>query len=284
MKTLIEIAKWRNCNDRDPVITNMSWLMRELAAAGDRRPYRIAALCFCSLVSVAAPSPSAPVTAMVHLTPASLAFGTQEVGTSSASQAVTLSNLGAAPLTAVKLAASGDFCEADTCTGEVAANTSCTINITFAPTKKGIRRSTLTVLEDGTALAPVVHLLGVGTQVKLSVDALSFEGQPVRSPSNPKVLTLTNLGNTPLKIAAIRITPPVKVWGAPLASSVSSSHRTDEFEETNGCGTSLAPGASCRVSVTFTPRRATSSTAWLIISDDGGGSPQRVTLWGVGLR
>jgi hypothetical protein len=221
---------------------------------------------------------------MVRLTPASVGFGSQEVGTSSASQAVTLSNLGAVSLTAVKLVASGDFSEADTCNGEVPANASCTINITFTPTTKGIRRGTLTVLENVAALSPVVHLLGVGTQVRLSVDALSFEGQPVRSRSNPKLVTLTNIGTTPLKIAAIRITPPVKVWGAPLGPGVSSSRRADEFAETNECGSSLAPSANCSISVTFTPRRAASSTAWLLVSDDGGGSPQRVTLWGVGVR
>jgi hypothetical protein len=124
----------------------------------------------------------------------------------------------------------------------------------------------------------------VGTQVKLSVDTLSFDVQPVHNPSSPKPVTLTNAGGTPLRIAAIRITPPITVWGAPIGLSVSLSHRADEFAESNGCGTSLTPGASCTITVTFTPRRSGSSTAWLIISDDGGGSPQRVTLWGVGLR
>jgi len=200
------------------------------------------------------------------------------------SKALTLSNLGRASLTSVKLQESGDFSETDTCTGEVAANASCTVNITFTPTTKGIRRGTLSVLGNATAPPPAVHLLGVGTQVKLSVDSLSFEGQTVHKPSDPKVVSLTNIGTTPLKIATIRVTPPVEVWGVPLGLGVASSHRADEFAETNGCGSSLAPGASCVIRVTFTPRKAGSFTAWLLVSDDGGGSPQRVTLWGVGLQ
>jgi hypothetical protein len=118
--------------------------------------------------------------------------------------------------------------------------------------------------------------------VKLSVAALSFEGQPVRNPSSPKLVTLANNGNTLLGIAEIRITPTVEVWGSPPDSNVSSIHRAVEFTESNTCGTYLAPGANCTISVTFTPRRAGSSAAWLIVSDDGGGSPQRVNLWGVG--
>jgi hypothetical protein len=226
--------------------------------------------------------------AMVRLTPATLTFGSQLVGTSSVSQPVTLSNTGTASVPIAKLTASGDFSQTNTCAGDLAGSTSgttsCTINVTFTPTAKGLRKGTLTLLDNATGSLHLVHLTGMGTQVKLSVDALSFEGQPVRNPSSPKLVTLTNIGNTPLRIAEIRITPPVEVWASPLGSNVSSIHRAGEFAETNACGTSLAPGASCTISVTFTPRRAGNSTAWLIVSDDGGGSPQRVTLWGVGLR
>jgi hypothetical protein len=200
------------------------------------------------------------------------------------SEPVTLSNTGTASLTIAKLTASGDFSQTNTCDGDLAGNTSCTINVTFTPAAKGLRKGTLTLLNNATGSLQLVHLMGVGTQVKLSVDTLSFEGQPVRSRSSPKLVTVTNIANTPLRIAAIRITPPVKVWGSPLGPNVSSSHRAEEFAEINGCGPSLAPGANCTISVTFTPRRAGSSTAWLILSDDGGGSPQRVTLWGAAIR
>jgi hypothetical protein len=45
----------------------------------------------------------------------------------------------------------------------------------------------------------------------------------------------------------------------------------------------VAPGASCTTSVTFTPRRPGLATGLLAISDDGGGSPQCVSLVGVGM-
>ena len=247
-----------------------------------------AVLCLCLLFAGAAPARPAPAMATVRLTPQTLTFGSQLVGTSSVSQPLTLSNTGTASFTIAKLTASGDFSQTNTCAGHLAGgpsgSTSCTINVTFTPTAKGLRRGTLTLLDNATGSLQLVHLEGVGTQLKLSAGALSFEGQPVRNPSSPKLVTLTNMGNTPLGIAEIRITPPVEVWGSPLDPNVSSMHRAVEFAETNACGTSLAPGASCTVSITFTPRRAGSSRAWLIVSHDGGGSPQRVTLWGVGVR
>ena len=188
-----------------------------------------------------------------------------------------LSNTGTASFTIAKITASGDFSQTNTCAGELAGitsgSTSCTFNVTSTPTAKGLRKGTLTLLDHATGSLHLVHLMGVGTQVKLSVNALSFEGQPVRHPSSPKLVNLTNLGKTPLLIAEIRITSLVKVWGSPLDSNVTSIHRAVEFAETNDCGTSLGPGASCTISVTFTPRRAGSSTAWLIVSDDGGGQP-----------
>jgi len=258
--------------------------MRDLAFEVKQRASAIAALCLWPLLAVAAPVRPTLLAATIRLTPATLTFGSQVVGTSSTSQAVVVSNGGTSSLTMVKIAMSGDFSETDTCAGELPANASCTINITFKPTVKGPRRGILTVLESAAFRPHVIHLLGVGTQVKLSVDTLSFDGQPVHNPSSPKLVTLTNAGDTPLRIAVIRIAPPVTMWGNPVDSSVSSSRRADEFADSDGCGTSLEPGASCPINVTFTPRRAGGSTAWLIISDDGGGSPQRVTLWGVGLR
>jgi hypothetical protein len=45
----------------------------------------------------------------------------------------------------------------------------------------------------------------------------------------------------------------------------------------------VAPGASCAISVTFTPQTVGLARGLLAISDDGGGSPQHVPLFGVGM-
>ncbi len=54
------------------------------------------------------------------------------------------------------------------------------------------------------------------------------------------------------------------------------------FAVTSQCATTLEPGQSCRVSVTFTPPDTTEQTATLMIYDNDVGSPQSVSLSGTG--
>ena len=57
----------------------------------------------------------------------------------------------------------------------------------------------------------------------------------------------------------------------------------DAFGATPGCPPSLAPGASCPVDVQFAPTVHGPQTGALRVDDDASGSPQRLTLTGVGL-
>src|SRR5207244_190656 len=83
----------------------------------------------------------------VSLTPSSVPFGNQPVSTTSAPQAVTLSNTVSAPLTISSIALGGtnpgDFGQTNNCPlspSTLAASTSCTINVTFTPTRSEERR------------------------------------------------------------------------------------------------------------------------------------------------
>ena len=55
-----------------------------------------------------------------------------------------------------------------------------------------------------------------------------------------------------------------------------------EFGQTNNCPATLAAGASCTISITFTPTIAAKRTGTLTITDNARGAPQRVSLSGVG--
>lgn len=55
-----------------------------------------------------------------------------------------------------------------------------------------------------------------------------------------------------------------------------------DFSETNTCGTGVAKGMTCTISVTFTPTATGPRSAAVSISDNGGGSPQNVPLTGRG--
>ena len=55
-----------------------------------------------------------------------------------------------------------------------------------------------------------------------------------------------------------------------------------DFSETNNCGTSLAAGKSCTISVKFTPTQLGERTGAVIVADSGSGQPQTVQLTGTG--
>jgi Subtilase family/Abnormal spindle-like microcephaly-assoc'd, ASPM-SPD-2-Hydin len=105
------------------------------------------------------PSSSSPA---VSLAPAALTFASQTTGTSSAGQAVTLTNTGSAALTISSIAASGDFAQTNTCGSSVAAGANCTITVTFTPTATGSRTGALTIADNASGSPHTVGLSGTG--------------------------------------------------------------------------------------------------------------------------
>src|SRR6266446_8180632 len=206
----------------------------------------------------------------VSLSPTSLSFGGQPVGTTSTPQTVTLSSNGTAPLHITSILTSGDFAETDNCGKGVAASSTCTINVTFTPTTSATRTGTLTINDNAVGSPKTVSLSGTATTggpvVTLSTTSLSFGNQPLGATSAPQNLTLTNTGNFSLSITGIAIT----------------GTNPGDFAQTNDCGTTVAAGASCTFSVTFTPTAIGSRSSTINITDNATGSPQQVTLAGTG--
>ncbi len=101
------------------------------------------------------------------LNPTTLAFGNHLHNTSSAPQAVTLTNTGAQVLTLLSRqlggANPGQFSQTTNCGATVAAGGSCTISIVFKPTTVGKKAATLRVQAAGGAGAHAVNLTGTGT-------------------------------------------------------------------------------------------------------------------------
>ena len=67
------------------------------------------------------------------------------------------------------------------------------------------------------------------------------------------------------------------------AASVSSVSVTGPFSQTNTCGTSIAAGGSCTVSVKFAPTSGGALTGTLTIATSAPGSPLTVALSGTGV-
>jgi hypothetical protein len=105
---------------------------------------------------------------VIDLSPSSLNFGNQQKGTVSAPQTVTLTNLGGSVVTISELGLEGpearQFIETNNCGKNIAQGASCTINVQFAPTEKGlINNVAVEVLDNGGGTFQLVALSGTGT-------------------------------------------------------------------------------------------------------------------------
>lgn len=98
----------------------------------------------------------------VTLTPTSLAFAAQVVGSSSSAQSVTLTNTGNQSLR-LAMILGPNFTETDNCGTSVAAGANCTINVTFVPTSVGPVAGSLTLFDNASDNPQRVGLSGTGT-------------------------------------------------------------------------------------------------------------------------
>ncbi|MBV8514526.1 MAG: choice-of-anchor D domain-containing protein, partial [Acidobacteria bacterium] len=129
-------------------------------------------------LSVADSDPSSPQTVTltgtgtppaspVFLTPATVAFGNQGVGTTSTAETVTLKNNSTATVSNIVVSITGSgaasFAETTQCGATLAAGASCTISVTFAPTATGAVTATLSVADSDPSSPQTATLTGTGT-------------------------------------------------------------------------------------------------------------------------
>jgi YVTN family beta-propeller protein len=101
------------------------------------------------------------------LSASSLTFASQTVGTTSGAKTVTLTNTGNTPLTLGTITVSGHFALASSGTpcknsGTVAAGSSCTISVTFAPTAKGTCTGNVKITDNALTSPQTIWLSGTG--------------------------------------------------------------------------------------------------------------------------
>jgi hypothetical protein len=223
-------------------------------------------------------------------TPSPLAFtGSVPVNTSS-TMAVTLLNMGSLALaltptgTAISGVNSGDFSvtagsntQTVDCQGAtVQPGSSCTIQVTFAPTATGSRTAELTIYANvyGGQLS-IVELSGIGTPapvVTLTPATLSFGQAPGQVSSTGPVMTNTtsapqqvvagNSGTLPVTITSVSVTTPFTI-------------------ASNSCGTiTLNPQADCQVMVAFAPTQRGAAAGTLTFTDGAGTQTVQLSGWG----
>ena len=211
------------------------------------------------------------------VTPPTLNFGNQNVGSTSASQTVTLKNTGSGILNISSISfagTTGDYSQTNNCGSQLTpaggAKDNCTITVTFTPTAAGSRPDIINIADDSANSPQTVALAGTGIAVQgtiqFSTSSLAFGNQAVGTTSTAKTITLTNSSSSnSLTISSITI--------------------ANGFKQTNNCPigpATLAANASCTLQLTFAPTVAGNASGSLTVTGQAQNSPQSVTLTGTG--
>jgi uncharacterized protein (DUF2141 family) len=202
---------------------------------------------------------------VINLSPNTLNFPTQLVGTVSAGEIVTISNTGSSATTVSGMNIAPNFSDLTNCK-TIQPGGSCRIAVYFTPLVQGVSAGHLAIFDNGGGSPQLISLSGTATIVSLSPSSLNFGDQKVGSVSKSQNVVLTNEGNGNLTISKIGI------GGANAA----------DFSEVNACASKIAAGGSCTITVLFHPNAQGARSAILEVQDNGGGSPQKVPLTGTG--
>jgi hypothetical protein len=201
------------------------------------------------------------------LTPTSADFGDVVLGSSSAARSFTWTNTSSVALTVSSVNLTGDFSiAASTCNTSVAAGASCTVSVTFKPTALNLRTGVLTIASNSSADSTLTaSLTGTGlSDVQANVGSLNFGNVDVGFSSAPQVVTLTNHTNAPIGLTGISL--------------------SGEYRDTTTCGATLNGGASCVVSIIFSPTMTGVRTGALVVSTNDLKAPNiTVNLTGNGV-
>ncbi|HVA64917.1 MAG TPA: choice-of-anchor D domain-containing protein, partial [Terriglobales bacterium] len=202
--------------------------------------------------------------AVALLSPATLTWAAQALGTASPAQTLTLQNQGNIPLALNAVGVTGPFSLVNGCGASLAPGAQCALQVQFTPLAPGPAAGSLTLTYNAPGSPQPVPLSGTGdgAVVLFSPATLNLGAQAVGGASPAQTLSLQNLGNIPLALSAVAVTGP--------------------FSLVNGCGTSLAAGAQCALQVQFTPQAPGPATGSLAVTDNAPGSPQQVVLSGAG--
>lgn len=215
----------------------------------------------------------------VTLSPSSVVFGTQVVGTTSQAVSVTLSNaasdsqslqvigivLGSDPVTGAP-----DFTQTDNCTAPIAPGSSCTIQIAFTPTLSGLLQSSLTLTDNSPDGTHTILLSGYAAEADTataSPSSLVFGNQTSGTVSAAQTITVANAGTAPVTAVATSATAGFTVT-------------------TDNCSNAgpLAAGSTCTVSVAFQPAPGSHAyTGTLTVADDAPGGTLVIPLTGTSL-
>ena len=211
---------------------------------------------------------------------ATLSFGEIKLEAAAATAVLILRNQGTAALTGIASSItgdhSGDFTVTSPAVSTLAPGAGAELTISFKPTSAGARAATLRITSNDADENPFTILLrggGIATpdiDVRFTDEVASnnFGRVDLRGQSNPRGLTIRNLGSADLV----------------LKSVTSTGKHAADFILTGPEIKTLPPGASTTFSVVFKPSAAGERVAKLLIeSNDPDENPFAIAVFGIGL-
>lgn len=187
----------------------------------------------------------------ILVVPALLNFGSQIVSTTSSGQGITIENNGNTTLAISNIATTGDFAASGVC-ASIPAGSKCSLTVTFTPAATGTRTGTVTLPgnDGGGTQIQVINLSATGTSAgaALTPSVQSFPSTLIGASSPAVNLVLTNSGTDAMTDIAVST--------------------LGDFTQTNTCAATLAPAASCIISVVYAPTIAGTESGQLAISSN----------------
>jgi hypothetical protein len=213
-----------------------------------------------------------PVHSDLTFTPGDYYFGTQNIGTTSSANSVSIFNDFPGTITlSTQLTGpnASDFAiTANSCGPSLAEFGSCSVTFTFSPSGLGARIAALQASANGAAQDVIIAGSGAAAAANLTLPtALDFGVVNIAAPSAQQFLQVLNSGTEAVSLTGFAIT---------------GTNASDFAITADQCGSSLAVGQICNLGLIFTPAAGNERTATLQISDNATGSPQAVALSGIG--
>lgn len=201
------------------------------------------------------------------VSPTSLAFGEQLVGSTSTPQMVTVRNAGSGlvRITGIAVTAGKPFAVSSSTPFDLMAGESKDLFVTFSPTAKGNVTATLTLSTDDASSSTVsISLMGTGvTSLEMSpVSVLDF-GEVPTGTTVTRTVTLSNSSAAPIQLTSVSVSAPFTVSG--LIPPVT-----------------LAARASLSFNVGFSPSTTGPFNAVLTVQSDATNGPHTLVLTGTG--
>lgn len=204
----------------------------------------------------------------IYAEPVSVDFGSMATGSTSSAHTVTFYNAATTAAAIQPLELTGDateFTQTNTCGTSLASGATCTATTTFKPTSSGAKHAILAMKSAAdSSLIQAIDLTGAASVAQGALTAtpatLTFPSTNVGATSAAQTVVVTNTGTANVTVGQMAAT-------------------TSDFSWTSNCGT-LAPAASCTLSIEFNPSSSGAKSATLNIANNGAGGTLAIPLSG----